>query len=568
MLLEIKIENFALVRDLEIFLQPGFNVLTGESGAGKSLIIEALNFVLGAKIKKDRFFGDETARVQAVFDISSVDIDEINDLRISGIIEDDSGNLTLMRKCNSAGRNMYYINGQSVQFGLFRGLGQALVDIHGQRDNQYLLDSTNQRKLVDNASGESAGKLLTEIAHLHKSCREITERINEIQNTDRERNRRIDWLMFEIQEIKKANLHIGEDEELEKTRNILANAEKITLLSSSIYEYLSGERGVIDQLNSASKELTRWGEYDDDVNEYCSQLDVALESIREISALVRDKGESTEYDPARLDEIIGRIHHIETLKRKYGPEIEEILRYLEESERKLEDMKGSEEKLDELIAHLDAYRKEWWNLSRRLSAVRRNTAKHLEEEIVNELNNLGMKEACFRINITSPEGDCNNPSESKDFSISPNGFDSIEYVMSLNPGSPERPLSLIASGGELSRLMLALKNIFAKFRNFSTLILDEIDTGLGGVTAEIVGEKLKEISRHRQVICITHLPVIAAMADYHYHIRKTIEDGRTSTCLSPITGQERVDEVVRMIAGESAPEGTRRVVEKMLKGKN
>jgi DNA repair protein RecN (Recombination protein N) len=384
---------------------------------------------------------------------------------------------------------------------------------------------------------------------------------------ERERNRRIDWISFEIKEIESAEIKIGEDDELQRVKNILSNSEKISNFASSIYETLSGERGATAHLNSVSKDLTKWAEFDSSIQEYCTLLDSVIDSVRDISSIARDRGEQTEYDPQKLDSIISRLHFLDNLKRKYGPTLEDILLYLQDSKIKLQQLEHCGEQLGDLIIERDNYLNNWWNTAEKLSTIRKKQAKILQDEIVAELKDIGMKDSIFIIDIKSPEGDLPEVIEKNKLNICSVGFDRVEFKISLNPGIPEMSLTQIVSGGELSRIMLALKAIFARFRNFSTLVLDEIDTGIGGVTAEVVGEKLRKISNHRQVICITHLPVIASVAEHHLQISKSVENGETRTTLKPISGNERVNEVMRMIAGENAPEGTRKVVEKMLKGK-
>lgn len=566
MLTELKIENFALARNLEVSFGRGLNVITGESGAGKSLVVDSLSFVLGERIKSARFSGDETVRVQGVFEIEPPGPEIMQSLIKEGIIESECEPLILMRKFTPQGRSSYHINGQMVPLKTYRELGESLVDIHGQKDSQFLLKSANQRQMVDLAGGGPLESVLQNVQELHRICREKSSALNELKTFERERLRQMDWLRFEIEEIRKACLTPGEDTELQRKKAILTNAEKITRISAFAHQALSGENGAADSLNAASGELTKWARYDSRVEPYLKMLESALESVNSASAFCRDEGEECRFDQQKLDEVVERIHLIDDLKRKYGPAIEDVVRYMEESQSRLKNLSESEEKAAELEQEIDEIKTRWSAEAEKLSALRKTAAESLTEAIVKELSDLGMEGALFNINVTTSGGDSGDGPEVNSTETSANGPDQVEFVISANPGEPLKPLSLIASGGELSRVMLALKNVFARFRDFSTLVLDEIDVGIGGITAGNVAVKMKEIAAHRQVISITHLPVIAAMADFHYQIEKTLVDGSAVTELKPIGGNTRIDEVARMIAGESAPGETRKVAKKLLKG--
>ncbi len=565
MLLELKIENFALVEDMEMVFNPGFNILTGESGSGKSLIVESLNFVLGARVKSSRFDSDETVRVQAVFDISGLEQELLDQLKNYDITGEADQVLVLNRKLYSSGRSVYQINGEIVPYSNFKEIGFQLVDIHGQRDNQYLFDLNNQRKLVDLAAGKEAKVLLERIQQIYSEYKNLEREIQVLKEQEKDRNRRIDWLEHEINEIASAQLVVGEDEELEQTRKILSNREKIAELCNSIHEKLSSESGVIEKLNRVSRELEQLVSLDTSLDISSDLIDVALNNIQEIIFTVRDKAESLETGGANLDEVISRLNLIDNLKKKYGNSIEEILGYLEESRKKLETLSRSQQVIEDLLGRKTEQEKEWLWTAESLSVLRKKAAKKIQSAVVRELAQLEMKDSRFTINLQR-EGNKPRGKETT-LTINRHGLDNVEFYIGLNPGTEEKPLALIVSGGELSRIMLALKAVFARFRNFSTLVLDEVDVGLGGNTAKKVGEKLKEISLHRQVICVTHLPVIAAMGRAHYNIQKVVEEGKTYSKLIKLEGAPRVDELAKMIAGHSASDATREAAEKLLKGK-
>ena len=565
MLVEIKIENFALVRDLEVNFQKGLNVITGESGAGKSLLVESLNFVLGARIKSTRFSNDETVRVQAVFELPGRQPQVINELVEKGLAEPGEM-LVLMRKYHPSGRNIYHLNGNIIPFKLFRQVGESLVDIHGQKDSQFLLEESNQLTTLDQACGAEGISLTEQVKELSEKHQETHRELSRLRDQERERLRRIDWLQFEIQEIKKAATTPDEDRELERQRSILTNAERISQLSAGVYDTLLGDGGAVELVNQASGLLSRWDRLDQQVEEITSQLESALSGIQQVAVQCRELGEECAFDQERLDAVMERLHTLENLKRKYGPTLQEVEEYLERSQEQLNKLQRSGKTMKELEEKLHVITAIWQEKADALSALRKVTAARLQEQVTKELAQLGMEDARFVIDIRR-EGDPPVTPEIGMSRVSPSGYDKVKFTLSPVPGHAAKPLSLIASGGELSRVMLALKNVFANFRDFSTLVLDEIDVGIGGVTAQSVGTKLQEISRHRQVICVTHQPVIAAMAQVHFQIEKTTVNGDTVTALSSLAGSTRVDEVARMISGEEAMGESRKVAKKLLKGK-
>jgi DNA repair protein RecN (Recombination protein N) len=567
MLLELKIENFALAKDLEILFHPGLNVITGESGAGKSLMVEALSFVTGGKIRQARFAGEEIIRVQAVFDSPPADPAVTDPLKDAGVIEDGRDQVVLARKHYPSGRNLYQVNGQIVPLPVFRSAGAALVDIHGQKDSQYLLSTAHQREVLDMACGGDASSLVAGLARLHGDYRDVSCRLEKLQEEERDRNRQVDWLRFEIREIEEISPRPGEEEELERTRSILANGEKIAEYSASVHEALAGEGGAADRIGRAMADISRWARFDPGVKAQGEELSSALDAVRQAAESCREMGEAAEFDQERLDGVIERIHRLDSLKRKYGESAGEILAYLEKAREKLDELATSTQRMEELALEREGIYRQWTVAARQLSALRKEGASRLVGEILKELSSLGMEGADFGVEVSGPEGNAGGMPEMETHEVTAHGLDRVEFTISANPGEKLKPLSLIASGGELSRVMLALKSVFARFRNYSTLVMDEIDVGIGGVTSQCVGGKLREISRHRQVICVTHLPVIASMADVHFQIEKSSTHGGTRAVISPVEGKDRVVEVARMIAGERAPGETRKVAEKLLKGK-
>lgn len=565
MLADLKIENFAIADDIEINLHQGFNVLTGESGAGKSVIVESLNFVLGDRVKSAKISSEKPVRVQARFELGDNKEEIIEHLIQQGILEDDAKVLILTRKLYPSGRNIYHINGEMVPFRLYRSVGQSLVDIHGQRDSLFLLDADNQRKMLDQMGGKVSEDLLLNLKKLNSRFRELESEISRLKARELERNRQIDWLEHEIQEIESANLEPDEEEKLEREKLILENSEKIVESSSFIYGALSGERGVTDKLGSVSHELDRWIRFDPEMERVAVILEGVMEQVQEISYICMEKGENVEFNQEALDNIHQRQYLIEKLKRKYGVTIEDILNYLYKSREDLESLQKTSTLIETLSREMEEVKSQWMEFALRMSDLRKKLAVSLEEAITEELSSLGMESAMFRV-MTENSGE-NSPGNGEDSNISANGMDKIEFLFGPNPGVPPKPLSLIASGGELSRVMLAFRSIFSDKWNFASLVLDEIDMGLGGVSAGVVGKKLKQISSGRQIICITHLPIIASLGDRHFVVEKIVEDGNTRTTLTLTKGTGRVEEVMRMLSGEKSPGETRKLAKKLLEGK-
>lgn len=570
MLTDIKIENFALLQDMEIHFHPGFNVLTGESGSGKSLIIEALNFVLGERVPSGKISGEKSVVVQARFELKEDFTGEAEKLCESGIIDRESGELILTRKMYPSGRNTYLANGEMLPYKLYRALGETLVDIHGQRDSQFLLNPKNQLKMLDLLGGDETHRLLGEIKSLYHHYREIHREMNELKARERDRNREIDWVEYEIKEIEEARLQPGEYDRLEREKSILENAEKISEVSTSIYNNLSAEEGALDRLNAVSRSLTDWIRYDPQMEPLLVNLNGAMEQIQELSFLCREKGEETAFSQEDLDDINGRLHKIDRLKSKYGADIVTILEYLGQSRKKLEELRAGSSRVEALEKELEDMEREWNKKSLVLSGLRKNTAVNLRDQLLGELSSLGMDKACFEVSFISFNGKEGESGEGKenDFPVTPYGMDRVEFCMGPNPGQPMKPMHLIASGGELSRIMLSLRSVFSRQNRFPTLVLDEIDMGLGGVSAGSVGKKIQSLSENRQILCITHLPVIAALADSHFQIEKVSVEETTRTVAAPVMGRKREEEVMRMLAGEETSGETRRLARKLLRDKN
>jgi DNA repair protein RecN (Recombination protein N) len=541
MLHTLRIQNYALIDDVEVQFAPGFNVLTGETGAGKSIIIHALNLVLGARASSDAVrSGTKQAKIDAIFHLSHQTPTLLNVL-MENAIEFDDDELHITRIVSAEGRSRAYVCGSLVPAGTLSAIGDELIDLHGQHEHQSLLRPEKQREVLDTyASAIAQGEALRAgVGEWHNTQKQIAE----LESTDREQTRHLEFLKFELEEIENAGLEFGEEELLQSRRARITNAEAIIEATARIREYLSDSETsspALDQLGMASRELESLSALD----ETYAPLLVALEDLRQqLSAQlseIQQLADSTEYDPQELDSLNHRLNLIRDLKRKYGDTIETVLVYADEARSKIavyENRDSSLETLREQESNLFA---EAMKLAEKLSATRKKNARKLVPQVTALLHELGMDGAAFDIQF-----------ETEALTLS--GIDEIEFMLMANPGEPPKALRQVASGGEISRIMLALKSVFAETDAIPTLIFDEIDTGVGGAIANQIGARLKALASNHQTICITHLPQIAAAADTHYHVSKSSSKTKTTTHVEAIEDSKRVEEVARLLDGAITP---------------
>jgi len=540
MLLSLEITNFGLIEHLELSFNPGLTVLTGETGAGKSIILDALQVALGGRAYVEYIkSGAEKALVQAVFEPGNLpDVEQI--LQDAGIDFDD-GLLILTRQLTRSGRNTCRINGQVTTLQLFKQVGNYLLDIHGQHDQQSLLNPSRHMELLDRFSGERVLGLKRKVAEIYAKWQSVTNRLNEIRANQRERARQADMLRFQIREIDAASLKENEEEDLLAEKSCVANAETIIQLCQDAYVALyAGEKGApaaVDQLGRAIENLEKLMEFDTSLAPLLEIVSSAFYQVQEASRDLVSYRDSIEFQPGRLQEIESRLSEIARLKAKYGESVAKILAYRQEAASQLEELENSEmteetlEKDSTTLEHL--YRK----AAGELSSLRQEAAQKLRAEIEKELHNLEMQGVRLDIEITPCEP-------------GPRGSENIEFLISTNPGEPPKPLAKIASGGELSRIMLAFKSILASVDEIPTLVFDEVDTGIGGKTLQSVARKLEELSNYRQTIVITHAAAIAALAATHYHVQKRFSNGKTKTSVSMLEGEDRIQELARMLGGK------------------
>lgn len=560
MLLELQVQDFALIDKLRLSFNNGLNILTGETGAGKSLIIDSVNFVLGERTSKDIIrTGFEKTYVEAIFD--NIDNTELSTVMNGYGIEEDDGVIILSRELSNSGRSICRVNGKIVTTSMLKNIGDYLMDIHGQHEHQSLLNEDNHLDLLDMFGGFNLVSLKEKVYNFFHEMVEIRKELNSYTGDDLKRERKLDLLNFQLKEIDDAKLKCGEEEDLLNQRSILNNANKLfSALSDSysiLYEDNEDSKSVYDRLGSVLSELESIVNIDEKLKTIYNsiegiyyQLEGAIDDIR----TYRDK---IDFSPETIDEVEQRLDVISRLKRKYGKSVADILDYRQKVFNDIQDMINSEEKIAFLKNKLEKKLTELDNSCLELSTLRKDIAKDLERSIVNELKFLCIEKALFSIEINT---------HIKDGHVfySEKGTDTVKFLISTNPGELPKPLSKIASGGEMSRIMLAIKTVLADSDRIPSLIFDEIDTGISGRAAQAVAEKLCEISKTHQVICVTHLPQIASMADMHFYISKQTIGDKTNTHIKMLNNDEKVEEIARMLGGVKLTELTLKHADEMI----
>jgi DNA repair protein RecN (Recombination protein N) len=583
MLQELDIRNYALIDRVKIDFSEGLNILTGETGAGKSIIIGALGLILGERSAADVIrTGANNALVRATIDVSNSQ--RVNELLSETDLKDeeDSGMLLLSREVSKNGRSRCWVNEQTTTISTIREIGDYLVDIHGQHEHQTLFRSEKHLEILDDFGGLK--NHVHKVADVYDRLRDLmAERDRLVQDRD-EKLRQKELFEFQLKELENAKLEESEEEKLIRERQILNNAELIFELANRIYErlYNSDEPSVpsiIDMLKSMRADLSKLRQIDAQLDEIESRYENTIYELEDIASQVLDYRDSAEFDPRKITEVESRLDLIFRLKRKYLAEsVAGLIAFKNEVSEKLEDISLSSSKIDDIQIEIQKTTDEACDIALELSQQRQNYAKDLKKLVENELKTLGMERTVFEVLVTQNEvqteqnntlvSQGNGKTKDETLSIenngkklrfSPNGFDFVEFLLSPNPGEELRPLTKIASGGEISRIMLAIKTVLATGTAHSspvTLIFDEIDTGIGGRIAEVIGRKLKELSKSRQVICITHLPQIASLADSHCRVQKQVIEDRTVVEVQKLDQDERVEEIARMLAGEKITEVT------------
>ena len=542
MLQSLYLENIALIEKLGIELFPGFNVLTGETGAGKSIIIDAVNFVLGERTSRDLIRnGAARAKVEAVFNLNEGDA-AFAALDALGI-EYDGNELILSRELSAAGRNACRVNGTLVPVASLKSVSDTLVDIHGQHEHQALLDAENHISYLDAYCHAESLPIIEKIDAIVSRRSELMLKRNSGFSSEREREREMDMLRYQIEEIASANLEAGEEERLNAEKTVLLNAERIRTALETAHMALSGaeEGSALSAIDTARRSMRDIAALNKDYEALGDKIEELYYAAEDISFVLRDTSENVESDMQRLEEIEQRLKLISDLKRKYGRTVEDVIDFGKDAETKLNELENAEALAAELDAKLDKLKAEYNVAADELSKVRRAAGDRLKRDVLNELKDLGMAKAMFDVALSDASG--GEPRKG--------GRETAEFMLSANPGEPLKPLERVASGGELSRIMLCFKSIFADNDRVPTLIFDEIDTGISGRTAAVVGEKMLGIAKKHQVICVTHLAQIAALADAHLMVRKYDDGKNTFVETRQLNEEEKVQRIAQMMDGES-----------------
>ncbi|MDQ7801636.1 MAG: DNA repair protein RecN [Armatimonadota bacterium] len=562
MLRELHVRDFVLLDDVQVEFGPGLNVLTGETGAGKSMLVDALGAVLGQRTPSDVVrTGASSARVVAVFEAASVPqlrsaVDEL------GLPWED-GALVLVREIG--GRARAYVNGQPTTVGVLRRLGTLLAEIHGQHEGQRLLEPASHRELLDAFGGGDLLSLRARTEELFGRWRQLRSELRALDVGERERAQRVDLLRFQISEIDSVRPRPGELEELVGLRTRMVNAERLRESVAAAYQALYGDEGAAaDRVGRAVVLLRQAASWDPALLPLVEALESAEAQLRDLAREVHAAVERAESDPVRLEEVESRLAALRALLRKYGDTVEAVLDFRETAARELAALENADSRRAELEQQVATVEAELASAVRDLSAARSAAARRLEKAILQHLQDLAMPGARFRVRLDVDEDPDGLPVGGRRVGVAAWGADRVEFLLSTNPGEPPRPLHRVASGGELSRVMLALRTVLARADPPAVMVFDEVDSGVGGRTGHVIGAKLSELAGVCQVLCVTHLPQIAALGHHHLAIRKVTERGRTRTVVEVLDREARVEEIARMLSGPSPTETARRHARELL----
>ena len=552
MLIQLNIKNFALIEEIKVEFDDGFNILSGETGAGKSILIDAIDYVLGGKFSKSLIrTGEEKTFVEAIFSIDNEfvkkELDEL-DIEYEDII-------IISREYTISGKSIIKVNGRSLIISQLKKIREKILDIHGQHQNQTLLDRGSHIIYLDNFIGEKIKEPLKKFNELRERLNEIKAKISKI-NGNEDREKLIDYTKFQIDDIKKGNLRVGEEEELKEEFNYLSNAEKINnslKLSCELLNYRDDGNSVLESLSRVISELSSVEKNSQVIGEKKAVIEEAYYNIEEVSRELRDIAEDTVYDENKLEKINERIYEINGYKKKYGNTIEEVIEYFNKLKENYNELVNAAEILKELEEEEKHVLNEMKTVGDTIHKIREKFSEILKESLLKELAYVGLEKSTMEIQVKL----CENYNE--------RGFDEVSFLISTNTGEPVKPLEKVLSGGELSRIMLAFKCVFADKDGISTLIFDEIDTGVSGAVAQRIGEKMYQVSLNHQVLCITHLPQIAILSDHHYFVSKSIRDNKTFTNIKILNKNEKINQVATMLGGNEVTKATYENVKEMLK---
>jgi DNA repair protein RecN (Recombination protein N) len=560
MLRFLRIREFALIRELEIEFGPGLNMLTGETGSGKSILVDALGLLAGERSSAEMVrSSSDLAVLEGVFDVDPEGV--ILGLLKDAGIESEEESILIRREISSGGRNRVFINNTLATLALLKSIGERFADIHGQHDQKSLLDLSSHLEWLDRFGGNTES--VARVRESYERMRELGDRLDSMAMDEQERLRRVDILQFQVNEIRRAKLLPQEKEDLEAERNILANREKIFALASEAYSLLyESESSLLSLVNRLERILQELEGYDPVWTPQRESLRENLYKLEDLSYAARDYASGIDFSAERLDQVEQRLSDLERLSRKYGSSIPEILAYADKCERELEGLISYADTSKLLATKLGEETSQYLAIAAKLSEKRRRDAARLEREIRKEFLALAMEK--MELSVHRGPREAERSSRRIPGTYGPSGIDRVEFMIAPNRGEEMRPLMKIASGGELSRVMLAIKSLCGGGEPGKTLVFDEVDAGIGGRVAEAVGRRLRDISQSSQVLCVTHLPQIASFARHHFNVRKEVVGTRTETFVNPLNESERVEELARMMGGEIITETTCRHAQEML----
>ncbi|CAM4046287.1 DNA recombination protein RecN [Bacillus manliponensis] len=550
MLSELSIRNFAIIESLNITFQKGLTVLSGETGAGKSIIIDAISLLVGGRGSAEFVrYGTDKAEIEGLFYVEDEHhpcIAKAEELDIE--IED--GMIILKRDISASGKSVCRVNGKLVTLSTLKEIGKTIVDIHGQHETQDLMNEERHLFMLDHFEGNRITTQLEVYQHVYSEYEQLKKQLRALTENEQQMAHRLDLIQFQLEEIRKADLKIDEEQELTEERLKISNFEKIYKALGDAYRSLRDDRGGLDQVRNAMSQMESISDLDTSYQENYDTIANSYYLLEEVSYQLREKLDMMEYDPNRLDEIETRLNEIRMLKRKYGNTVEEILEYADKIEEEVFTIENKD-------VHVETTKKKLKELEQIivkeatvLSGLRRDLAERLTNAIHQELKELYMEKTKFEVMMMRKEGTAEDPIvDGHAVKLGQDGYDIVEFYISTNPGEPLKPLSKVASGGELSRIILALKSIFSKHQGVASVIFDEVDTGVSGRVAQAIAEKIYRVSVNSQVLCITHLPQVASMADSHLFIRKQIVNDRTVTSVTVLNEEEKTTEIARMISG-------------------
>jgi DNA repair protein RecN (Recombination protein N) len=549
LLSELSIKNFAIIEEVSISFQQGLTVLSGETGAGKSIIIDAIGLLVGGRGSSEFVrYGTDKAEIEGLFYLGENHpcLSKCEELGIE--LEDEM--IILKRDITHTGKGICRINGKLVTTTTLKEVGKTLVDIHGQHEHQDLMNSERHLYMLDSFDAENTWKQLEAYREVYTKYERVKKQLKQLTENEQEMAHRLDLIQFQLEEISSANLKVDEDTDLQEERVKIANFEKIYKSLTDAYQALSGDSRGLDQVRSAMHGIESVTHIDQSLTEVAESIANSFYLLEEATYSLREKIDLMEYDPKRLDFIESRLNEINMLKRKYGQSVEEILQYAEKIEVELDTIENKDVHIEKTKKELDALTGKVVEEGLRLSNMRTALATHLTEAIHQELKELYMDKTKFEVRVMKNTGIDGDPLvDGIPVKLTADGLDEVEFYISTNPGEPLKPLAKVASGGELSRIILALKSIFSKHQGVTSIIFDEVDTGVSGRVAQSIAEKIQRVSVDSQVLCITHLPQVASMADTHLFITKEIVEDRTKTHVNVLNTEDKIMEIARMISG-------------------